>query len=155
MALPRKLLYSSVVFSMLGGIPLLLAAGGEHEVQSPPLANLLDEIQRGERLRQNARACSHSMATTEALLAEVLEGRLSLDGAALARRIEEESQPSSLRPSPRPHPQLSTEDYYVQWVFGQVEVRLRRDSRRLEILSRLRAELLASRIPPALSRMCW
>ena len=109
-------------------------------MQHLTLSDWLRENQRTSQLNTDAPILFHLNDASTKIIAELIEGRLSLCAAAEALRAVRESKPAHLCTKDRP-PQQSVEEYFVRRAFRGAERDLKDDPHRDAILARLQAEL--------------
>ena len=131
-----------------GLLPIALYFGDEVlSSQEPPgmqhltLSDWLRENQRTSQLNTDAPILFHLNDASTKIIAELIEGRLSLCAAADALRALHESKPAHLRIKEDRPPEQSVEEYFVRRALRGAELDLKDDPRRDAILARLQAEL--------------
>jgi len=105
------------------------------------LADLLREMRRFEQLESDRAVLNSTTVEKVKIIADLIEGRLSLCAAADALRQECESKPPHLREHELRPPGQSIEEYFVRLAFLRAESELMNDPRREAVLARLRDEL--------------
>jgi hypothetical protein len=105
------------------------------------LSNWVRQQQRGARLDDELLMLCRSMKVTDAITADLAEGRLSLREAAAALLAELENRPATCRLSLDDYPGRSLEERSRHWAIARVEIRMGRDARRAAVVGRLRAEV--------------
>ena len=110
-------------------------------MQPLTLSDWLRENQRTSQLNADAPILFHLNDASTKIIAELIEGRLSLCAAAQALRAVRESKPAHLRIKEDRPPRQSVEEYFVRRAFRGAELDLKDDPRRDAILARLHAEL--------------
>jgi hypothetical protein len=107
------------------------------------LGNWVRAVQERERIDGEGALFHRSAEVTFKIVADLDAGRLTLGEAAAALRAERESRPARFRFGWTPLPGESAEECFLREVLWEAECRLEGDSRREEILARLRAEYYA------------
>ena len=129
-------------------LPIALYFDGEVlSRQDPPgmqhltLSDWLREERRGPQLEADAAILFHINDENRKIMADLIEGRLSLRAAADAMRAVRESKPPHLCAKMDRPPEQSVEEYFVRRAFRGAELDLMGDPRCDAILARLQAEL--------------
>jgi hypothetical protein len=128
-------------------LPIALYFDGILSSQDAPymreltLADLLHQGQRGSQLNADMTIMSRINDKNRAIIAALIEGRLSLRAAAAAMREVGESKPAYLRIDEERLPEQAVEEHYVRRAFKWADKTLMDDPRRDAVLIRLQAEL--------------
>ena len=105
------------------------------------VADLLREMRRFEQLESDRAVLNSTTVEKVKIIADLIEGRVSLCAAGDALRQECESKPPHLREQELRPPGQSIEEYFVRLALLRADVALADDPRRDAVLTRLRAEL--------------
>ncbi len=137
----RSLTLATIPLAVLGG-GIFLSVNGRG-----PGSDIFSEwwqiLQHGQRLQADVAYLWQSREAMDAVVADLIAGRLSLRQAADALSAESESRPTRYRIFLGDFPGRSEEERSLYWALHRAEAVLPDDSRRTEILRRLRAELQA------------
>jgi hypothetical protein len=119
---------------------LLLATKG-HQTGTSAFSDWWKQQQRAEQLRGAWDIISQSEEAAEAIIWDLIEGRLSLRQAAAEMDAAMENRIPADYILRNAFPGQSKEESSLRWALRRTELRLENDSRRPEVLRRLRAEL--------------
>lgn len=119
----------------------LLFAGKEHQPGISAVADWLKAQQRAERLRNTGDIIHESHEMMEAILWDLIGGRLPLWKAAADMNAAMGGRIADYPHFRLTFPGQSAEESLLRWAIHCVEVRLKKDAREAEVLHRLHAEL--------------
>ncbi|HWG41326.1 MAG TPA: hypothetical protein VN688_00970 [Gemmataceae bacterium] len=119
----------------------LLLTGNEHQPGISAVAVWLKEQERAERLRNTGDMICESHEVMEAIIWDLIEGRLPLRKAAADLNAAMGSRVPNGPLFRVASPGQSAEESSLRWAIHCAEVRLKKDAREAEVLHRLHAEL--------------
>jgi hypothetical protein len=136
----RLLLFGGAVLASLG-IAWFISSCGNQGLPVISLADAVQELWKSETLDTNRAVLLQSMGRVDAIITELLEGRLSLVEAARQLQAERHNRPRSCRTDLSMYPGETEEERHLHLILTFAEVRLRNTPQSVEVLRRLQGEL--------------